>query len=138
MRPVSVSRVEGVAMYYSLSLSDADRLIAYHTKGGEGKLAVHDILCHICLIQSCGTYKRVGFWGGHPEGTRALPKPLPFRFFIEETSMRADRLLSILLLLQVHQRITAGDLAKRLEVSERTIHRDMEALGAAGIPVVAE
>jgi len=52
--------------------------------------------------------------------------------------MRADRLLSILLLLQVHRRITAGELARRLEVSERTIHRDMEALGTAGIPVVAE
>lgn len=52
--------------------------------------------------------------------------------------MRADRLLSILLLLQVHRRMTAGDLAQRLEVSERTIHRDMEALGIAGIPVVAE
>ena len=52
--------------------------------------------------------------------------------------MRADRLLSILLLLQVHQRMTANELAKRLEVSERTIHRDMEALGIAGIPVCAE
>src|SRR5438874_11494791 len=52
--------------------------------------------------------------------------------------MRADRLLSILLILQVHQRITARELSKRLEVSERTIHRDMEALGAAGVPVYAE
>src|SRR5438270_14060882 len=52
--------------------------------------------------------------------------------------MRADRLLSILLLLQVHQRMTARELAKRLEVSERTIHRDMEALSATGIPVTAE
>ena len=52
--------------------------------------------------------------------------------------MRADRLLSILLLLQVHRRITAGELARRLEVSERTIHRDMEALSGAGIPVVAD
>jgi predicted DNA-binding transcriptional regulator YafY len=52
--------------------------------------------------------------------------------------MRADRLLSILLLLQVQQRITARELAKRLEVSERTIHRDMEALGMAGVPVTAE
>ena len=52
--------------------------------------------------------------------------------------MRADRLLSILLLLQVHRRMTARELAKRLEVSERTIHRDMEALSVAGIPVFAE
>jgi predicted DNA-binding transcriptional regulator YafY len=52
--------------------------------------------------------------------------------------MRADRLLSILLLLQVHRRLTARELSKRLEVSERTIHRDMEALSAAGIPVTAE
>jgi predicted DNA-binding transcriptional regulator YafY len=52
--------------------------------------------------------------------------------------MRADRLLSILLLLQVHRRMTARELARRLEVSERTIHRDMEALGIAGVPVTAE
>jgi predicted DNA-binding transcriptional regulator YafY len=52
--------------------------------------------------------------------------------------MRADRLLSMLLLLQVHRRITAHELAKRLEVSERTIYRDMEALSVAGIPVSAE
>ncbi len=52
--------------------------------------------------------------------------------------MRADRLLSILLLLQVHRRLTARTLAERLEVSERTILRDMEALGSAGVPVVAD
>jgi predicted DNA-binding transcriptional regulator YafY len=52
--------------------------------------------------------------------------------------MRADRLLSILLLLQVHRRLTARDLAERLEVSERTILRDMDALGSAGVPVTAE
>jgi predicted DNA-binding transcriptional regulator YafY len=52
--------------------------------------------------------------------------------------MRADRLLSILLLLQIHRRLTARELAERLEVSERTILRDMDALGAAGIPVTAE
>ena len=52
--------------------------------------------------------------------------------------MRADRLLSILMLLQVHSRLTTRELAERLEVSERTIHRDMEALSSAGVPVVAE
>jgi len=52
--------------------------------------------------------------------------------------MRADRLLSIMLLLEMHERLTAADLARRLEVSERTILRDMEALSGAGIPVTAE
>lgn len=52
--------------------------------------------------------------------------------------MRADRLLSIMLLLQVHRRVTARELAKRLEVCERTILRDMEALSVSGIPVMAE
>ncbi|HUJ14795.1 MAG TPA: WYL domain-containing protein [Thermoanaerobaculia bacterium] len=52
--------------------------------------------------------------------------------------MRADRLLSILLQLQMRGRMTTRDLAKRLEVTERTIHRDMTALGSAGVPVFAE
>lgn len=52
--------------------------------------------------------------------------------------MRADRLLSVMLLLQAHGRMTAQDLAERLEVSERTVYRDISALGMAGIPVYAE
>ncbi|HEX8475242.1 MAG TPA: YafY family protein [Pyrinomonadaceae bacterium] len=56
----------------------------------------------------------------------------------EGSEMRADRLFSIVLLLQSHRLLTARNLAERLEVSERTIHRDMEALSGAGIPVVAE
>jgi len=52
--------------------------------------------------------------------------------------MRADRLLSILLLLQAHGRMPARELSRRLEVSERTIYRDLDALGAAGVPVYTE
>ena len=52
--------------------------------------------------------------------------------------MRSDRLLSILLLLQVNRRMTARQLAQRFEVSERTILRDMDALSASGVPVYAE
>jgi len=52
--------------------------------------------------------------------------------------MRASRLLSILLSLQARGRLTAAEMAEELEVSERTIYRDIDQLSAAGIPVVAD
>jgi predicted DNA-binding transcriptional regulator YafY len=52
--------------------------------------------------------------------------------------VRSDRLLATLLLLQTHGRLPAPEIARRLEVSTRTVARDVEALSAAGVPVYAE
>ncbi|MFI2778886.1 helix-turn-helix transcriptional regulator [Streptomyces sp. ALB3] len=52
--------------------------------------------------------------------------------------MKSDRLLSVLLLLQTRGLVPATELAERLEVSVRTIYRDVEALSASGVPVYTE
>lgn len=49
--------------------------------------------------------------------------------------MKADRLISILMILQVKRQITASELASKLEVSVRTIYRDIDDLSSIGIPI---
>ena len=51
--------------------------------------------------------------------------------------MRAGRLITLVLILQRHGRVTAAELARQLEVSQRTVLRDLEALSGAGVPVYA-
>jgi predicted DNA-binding transcriptional regulator YafY len=52
--------------------------------------------------------------------------------------MRAGRLLSILITLQLQGRVSARELAEKFEVSKRTIYRDVEELSASGVPIYAE
>jgi len=51
--------------------------------------------------------------------------------------VRASRLVSFLLLLQTRGHLTAAELAERLEVSERTVQRDAQALATAGVPIAS-
>jgi predicted DNA-binding transcriptional regulator YafY len=56
----------------------------------------------------------------------------------QSSGMRASRLLSVVLLLQDRGRLTAQQIADELDVSVRTVYRDIEALGTAGVPVYGE
>jgi predicted DNA-binding transcriptional regulator YafY len=55
-----------------------------------------------------------------------------------ERLVRASRLLSMLMLLQVRGRVTAQELSRELEVSIRTVYRDIDSLSAAGVPIYSE
>jgi predicted DNA-binding transcriptional regulator YafY len=63
------------------------------------------------------------------------PSSVIFKKYLQD--VRASRLVSLLLLLQTRGLLTAAEVAERLEVSVRTVHRDVESLAAAGVPVEA-
>lgn len=52
--------------------------------------------------------------------------------------VRADRLISIIMLLQINKKLTASELSKKLEVSLRTIYRDIDTLSGIGVPIISE
>src|SRR5690349_12565490 len=77
--------------------------------------------------------------GGCPSSHPAAPYMSSHgMYFLYGIEMRAGRLLQVLMLLQEHGRLSARRLAEEVQVSVRTIHRDVEELSASGVPVVAE
>src|SRR5690606_22126673 len=66
----------------------------------------------------------------------SLPDPVSVQGY--GRTVRAARLVQLLLILQTRGQVSAPELARELEVSVRTIYRDLEALSAAGVPVYSE
>ena len=96
----------------------------------EGAVGVQDV-----VGGRGGRYRRRG---GHEEHDATRYTTRAVVILRESRPVRSDRLLATLLLLQTHGRLPAPEIARRLEVSTRTVARDVEALSAAGVPVYAE
>src|SRR5512142_948482 len=88
--------------------------------------------CARCMSQS--RTGRVVLMAGDYRGNLTLTG----RISSSMAGVRSSRLVNILLLLQTRGRMTADELAAELEVSARTVYRDLDALAAAGVPVYVE
>jgi len=110
LRP-ALTEHDGVARV----LPSGSKTFEFHTvdrnAGGLGKVG-----CHAGILPTDTGHLLTGFCGS-------------------VVGVRADRLMAILLLLQHREQVTAAEVARELEDSERTARRDLDALGMAGVPV---
>ena len=110
LRP-AVTEHDGVPRVLPAGFEDFEFHTVDRNAGGLGKIG-----CHAGILPTDTGHLLTGFCGS-------------------VVGVRADRLMAILLLLQRREQVTAAEVARELEISERTARRDLDGLGMAGVPV---